>query len=173
MDKKNMLVIAGLVLVIAVVAVVSILMPKQRTALDITVTAPGGVVTTLTPEPNEKAPEATAEDAPASDAPRAWLIISVDDKTYAPYPLTKTGDYTINQKKKRAVNVVHVTESSVMMASSTCSNQLCVAEGEVTLENKEARILGNYIVCLPNGVTLELLNEEEYTALMAGSGNAE
>ena len=53
------------------------------------------------------------------------------------------------------------------MAFSTCDNQLCVSEGVVTLENKADRILGNYIVCLPNGVTLELLNQAEYLALMS------
>ena len=76
--------------------------------------------------------------------------------------------YTINQKKKEAQNVIHVTEDSIQMASSTCDNQLCVTEGVVTLENKASRVLGNYIICLPNGVTLELLNEEEYAALQQG-----
>ena len=67
----------------------------------------------------------------------------------------------IAQKKKNAKNVIHVTEDSIQMASSTCDNQLCVTEGVVTLENKASRVQGNYIICLPNGVTLELLNDEE------------
>ena len=195
MDKKNWWVILILVLVIGVIAVISFVLPKQGGAPVITVTDPGGIITTLAPEPTATSipateaptadaaataapaaetdhPEQEATEKPAEEqaaaSPRAWLLISVDDKTYAPYALTKTGDYTINQKKKNAKNVIHVTEDSVEMAFSTCDNQLCVYEGVVTLENKASRILGNYIVCLPNGVTLELLNEEEYLALMSG-----
>ena len=171
--KKNGLVILGLLAVIAIIAGVSFLLPKSQPAPTVTVTDPGGVVTTVAPESTEAPDRAT--DAPEAeisglqtDTPRAWLLITVDNTTYAPYPLTKTGDYTINQKKKEAQNVIHVTEDSIQMASSTCDNQLCVTEGVVTLENKASRVLGNYIICLPNGVTLELLNEEEYAALQQG-----
>lgn len=194
MDKKNWWVILGLLAVIAIVAAIGFLMPRPDRTPVITVTDPGGVVTTVAPdeelrvEPQptdsaaETAPEATAtpeqtaeaeqtrepgESEETSKTPRGWLLISVDNKTYAPYPLTKTGDYTVNQKKKNAKNVIHVTEDSIEMAFSTCDNQLCVSEGVVTLENKADRILGNYIVCLPNGVTLELLNQAEYLALMS------
>ena len=162
--KKNGLVILGLLAVIAIIAGVSFLLPKSQPAPAVTVTDPGGVVTTVAPDWATEAPEAEISGL-QTDTPRAWLLITVDNTTYAPYPLTKTGDYTINQKKKEAQNVIHVTEDSIQMASSTCDNQLCVTEGVVTLENKASRVLGNYIICLPNGVTLELLNEEEYAAL--------
>ena len=165
--KKNGLVILVLLLIITVIAGISLLMPKDSRRSAVTVTDPGGLITTLAPDTETPEEEEDgdgrvefAERAP--DEPRAWLIITVDNKTYPPYPLTKAGDYTVNQKKKNAVNVIHVTEDSIQMASSTCDNQLCVSEGVVTLENKAGRILGNYIVCLPNGVTLELLNAEEY-----------
>ena len=206
MDKKNWWVILALVLVIGVIAIIGFVLPKQSGAPIVTVTDPGGVITTLAPEPTATdapateapATEIPASDTPATDAPatdspataapaaetdnaapateapaaeqektspRGWLLITVDDKVYTPYALTKTGDYTINQKKKNAKNVIHVTEDSIQMASSTCDNQVCVYEGEVTLENKESRILGGYIVCLPNGVTLQLLDENEYAEL--------
>ena len=165
--KKNGLVILGLLAVIAIIAGVSFLLPKSQPAPTVTVTDPGGVVTTVAPDWATEAPEAEMSGL-QTDTPRAWLLITVDNTTYAPYPLTKTGDYTINQKKKEAQNVIHVTEDSIQMASSTCDNQLCVTEGVVTLENKASRVLGNYIICLPNGVTLELLNEEEYAALQQG-----
>ena len=192
MDKKNWWVILILVLIIGVIAVISFVLPKQGGTPVITVTDPGGIITTLAPEPTATSIPAT--EAPATDAsvtaapaaetdhpeqatekpaeeqaaasPRGWLVITVDDKVYQPYPLTKTGDYTINQKKKNAKNVIHVTEDSIQMASSTCDNQVCVYEGVVTLENKESRILGGYIVCLPNGVTLQLLDENEYAEMM-------
>ena len=192
MDKKNWWVILILVLIIGVIAVISFVLPKQGGTPVITDTDPGGIITTLAPEPTATsipATEAPAADASATAAPaaetdhpdqatekpaeeqaaaspRGWLVITVDDKVYQPYPLTKTGDYTINQKKKNAKNVIHVTEDSIQMASSTCDNQVCVYEGVVTLENKESRILGGYIVCLPNGVTLQLLDENEYAEMM-------
>ena len=178
--KKNGLVILALLAVIAIIAGISFLMPKTEQPHVINVTDPAGIITTMAPDTEPPAATPAADAAPDEDdndvaftespavQPRAWLLITVDDKTYAPYPLTKSGDYTINQKKKNATNVIHVTEDSIQMASSTCDNQLCVTEGVVTLDNKASRILGNYIICLPNGVTLELLNEEEYAALQQG-----
>ena len=177
MDRKNLLVIVTLLMVIAVVAVLGITLPRQRAALPtVTVTDPGGILTTVAPQAETISTETrwsgTHEPAPAAAAetaavPRAWLLITVDGKSYAPYPLTKTGDYTVNQKQKNAKNVIHVTPDSIRMASSTCDNQLCVTEGVVTLDNKASRVLGNYIICLPNGVTLELLDRDEYAALQA------
>ena len=178
MDKKNWTVVLILVAAVAILAVLGLVLPGRNTAKEAapTVTAPDGAVTTLAPEdtpvPEETAvPENTAvpeKTAGTAGEARAWLLITVDDKTYAPMALTKAGDYTVTQKKKGCTNVIHVTEDSVQMASSTCDNQLCVGEGVVTLENKATRILGNYILCLPNGVTLELLNQEEYQAYTEG-----
>lgn len=116
-------------------------------------------------EESEETPKPTA--APLSDEEvRAWLLITVGNTTYSPIPLKQEGNYTIRQDGGEKVNVVHVTTDSVTMASSTCDNQLCVGEGTVTLENKESRILGGYIICLPNGVTLELYSTEEMIELM-------
>jgi hypothetical protein len=47
------------------------------------------------------------------------------------------------------------------MEDSTCENHDCVDQGEVTLENRKDRILGNMIICLPNQVTLQLLTPDE------------
>ena len=116
-------------------------------------------------EESEETPKPTA--APLSDEEvRAWLLITVGNTTYSPIPLKQEGNYTIRQDGGEKVNVVHVTTDSVTMASSTCENQLCVGEGTVTLENKQNRILGGYIICLPNGVTLELYSTEEMLELL-------
>ena len=116
-------------------------------------------------EEKNEAPKPTA--APLSDDEvRAWLLITVGNTTYSPVPLKQEGNYTIRQDGGKKVNVIHVTTDSVTMASSTCDNQLCVGEGTVTLENKETRILGGYIICLPNGVTLELYSTEEMIELL-------
>ena len=42
-----------------------------------------------------------------------------------------------------------------------CENQNCVEQGEVTLENREKRILLNMVICLPHNLRLELVTREE------------
>ncbi len=179
MDRKNLIIIAILVLAVALIGGASWLLTRPRTPAPATgpaVTSPDGAVTPVVAG-ESPAPETglvvTSPDgavtpivpgespAPTKQPVRAWMVVTVDRKSTV-YPLTKTGDYTIEQKKKHATNVIHVTPDSITMASSTCDNQLCVSEGTVTLDNKADRILGNYIICLPNSVQLELLNEAEY-----------
>ena len=121
--------------------------------------------------PAARAGESAEKAGPATEPlkdeeVRAFLLITVGKVTYSPIPLKQEGNYTIRQDGGKKVNVIHVTPDSVAMASSTCDNQLCVDEGTVTLENKENRILGGYIICLPNGVTLELCSAEEMAELM-------
>ena len=53
-------------------------------------------------------------------------------------------------------NVISFTENGVYMAFSTCDNQLCVHQGEVTRDNFSSRALGTRILCLPNRVMVEL-----------------
>ena len=114
----------------------------------------------------EEGKEAVPTPAPLSGSEvRAYLVITVDNTTYSPLPLRQEGNYTIRQEGGAKVNVIHVTPDSVTMASSTCDNQLCVGEGTVTLDNKDTRILGGYIICLPNKVTLELYSAEEINNL--------
>lgn len=59
------------------------------------------------------------------------------------------------------VNHVEVKDGAIFMADSTCPDQQCVDQGEVTMENYEERVLRNWIVCLPNQVTVELTLEDE------------
>ena len=126
---------------------------------------PGAVVTdgapTMAPS-DAPSPQATSDGAEATAAPaRAYLLVTVGGVAYQPLPLTQEGDYTITQKATGAENVIHVSTEGVYMKSSTCENHDCVQQGEVTLDNKDARILGNMIICLPNQVTLELYSEQE------------
>lgn len=60
------------------------------------------------------------------------------------------------------INIIRITDKAVFMESSTCENQDCVGQGEVTLENKELRILSNYIICLPHQVVVQLYSAEEF-----------
>ena len=43
------------------------------------------------------------------------------------------------------------------MESSTCENQDCVGQGTVNVDTYEQRILGTYIICLPNEVVIEMV----------------
>ena len=52
--------------------------------------------------------------------------------------------------------MVEVTAEGAVMLSSTCHNQLCVKMGEVTRDNWETRPNQQFIICLPNRVSVEL-----------------
>ena len=81
-------------------------------------------------------------------------------------PLPDEGEYSYHLEQilpdgTPAENVIHLTPDGVWMEDSTCENHDCVQQGEVTIDNRKDRILGNMIICLPNQVTLQLLTPEE------------
>ena len=90
----------------------------------------------------------------------AYLRVQAGDSVWEPIPLVDGGEYTMKQSDE-LVNVIHTTATGAVMHSSTCDNQSCVEQGWVTLENRESRVLGNLIICLPNEVVLEVLTPEE------------
>lgn len=183
----NVLIVTALLLIVAVLMVVlrrnapanvdanAPLLPM--TATDAPTEAPTEAPTALatstpeaaaTPEitatPEEAAapeitdvPEATA--TPDLSQVEAFLVVTVGDKTYQPIPLTEEGYYRLRHGD--CINIVHVTPTSINMHEANCENQDCVEQGEVTLENKDTRILGNMIICLPNQVTLQLYSRDE------------
>ena len=83
------------------------------------------------------------------------VIITVDGKEYARVPLSKPRTVTVTQEDG-SVNVVEVSDHGAVMAHSTCDNQLCVKMGEVTVDNWEFRPNQQFIICLPNRVSVEL-----------------
>lgn len=177
----NVLIVAALLLIVAVLMVVlrrnapanvdanAPLLPL--TATDAPTEAPTEVPTELATSTPEAAatPEITAApevtDAPEATATpdlsqvKAFLVVTVGDKTYQPIPLTEEGYYRLRHGD--CINIVHVTPTSIDMHEANCDNQDCVEQGEVTLENKDTRILGNMIICLPNQVTLQLYSRDE------------
>ena len=130
----------------------------------VTVTSPSGETATPVPE-DSQSPEVTFD--PASI--KAWLLVTAGGTTYQPIPLVEEGEYSVIQEETGAKNVIHVTTESVDMKSSTCENQDCVKQGVVSLENRDSRLLGNMIICLPNQVTLELYTTEELIQLLSGT----
>ena len=83
------------------------------------------------------------------------VIITVDGKEYARIPLSRPQTVTVAQENG-CVNVVEVSDHGAVMHSSTCDNQLCVNMGEVTVDNWEFRPNQQFIICLPNRVSIEL-----------------
>jgi hypothetical protein len=83
------------------------------------------------------------------------VIITINGKEYARVPLAQPQTVTVAQDNG-CVNVVEVSDHGAVMLSSTCDNQLCVEMGEVTVDNWEFRPNQQFIICLPNRVSIEL-----------------
>ena len=90
----------------------------------------------------------------------AYLRISVNNRMYEPIPLQE--DFSVDILREGGYrNEVINTSGTVSMSFSTCDNQLCVHQGGVSVDNRDLRALYNQIVCLPNEVLLEVLDEKE------------
>lgn len=94
-----------------------------------------------------------------SDVDENMVIITVDGKEYARVPLSQPRTVTVDQGDG-CVNVIDVSNHGAVMQSSTCDNQLCVHMGEVTVDNWEYRANQQFIICLPNRVSVELVVTE-------------
>lgn len=88
------------------------------------------------------------------------VMIYIGNEVYKRIPLGKEQIITVDQGGGK-VNEVFITERGVHMHSSTCANQDCLKQGDVTLDNYQSRVLSNWIICLPNQVSVELVVEEE------------
>lgn len=92
---------------------------------------------------------------PVKTAEEDMVIITVDGKEYARVPLSRPQTVTVRQDNG-SVNVIEVSDHGAVMQSSTCGNQLCVKMGEVTVDNWQLRPNQQFIICLPNRVSVEL-----------------
>ena len=87
-------------------------------------------------------------------------------------PLPLEGEYTRTVRQvmddgTEAVNVLHLTADGFRMEESNCPGHDCMEEGEVTLENREERILWNMVICLPHQLIAELLTREEAERMLS------
>ena len=160
----NVLIVAALLLIVAVLMVVlrrnapanvdanAPLLPLTATdaPTELAISTPEAAVTpeitaapeaTAAPEVTD-VPEATA--TPDLSQVKAFLVVTVGDKTYQPIPLTEEGYYRFRHGD--CINIVHVTPTSIDMHEANCDNQDCVEQGAVTLETKHTRIWGNRII---------------------------
>ena len=90
-----------------------------------------------------------------TQSPPAYGIIYVGDEVFRKVPIDEYGSVTVDQGGGK-VNVVTIDENGVRMESSSCKNQICVKQGTISLETADELALGRWIICLPNGVSVEL-----------------
>ena len=91
---------------------------------------------------------------------RGYGVLTVGGRQYGdPIPMDRDKIITIKQDDGK-INKVHITPQEVYMESSTCDNQDCVGQGAVNVDTYEQRILGTYVICLPNEVVIEMVPAE-------------
>lgn len=88
-----------------------------------------------------------------------YADIYVNDMLYEAVPLNEDTVITIDQGDGK-VNYVQVKDGAIFMEDSSCADHLCINQGAMSPENYEKRPLLNWIICLPNLVTVELRIEE-------------
>ena len=91
----------------------------------------------------------------APKAPSATVTIFVGGTQYRQVRADDYQTITIDQGGGKK-NVVVIDERGVRMESSTCKNQICVHHGVIDPNNADKLLLDNWIICLPNGVTVEV-----------------
>lgn len=167
MRNRNLWVLIGVAVLIAVVAAVGFWMPQEKREVTVGATLePAAASTPEATQPTAEPAVSGATAAPEATARKAdaYLLVTVAGMLYEPIAIYEEGEYTVRRGEME--NVIHVTPDSVTMKSSTCDNQDCVLQGTVTLENMTQRVLSNMIICLPNEITLELHTPESLTQVL-------
>ena len=100
-----------------------------------------------------------------SDPSTAYVLVRMPNPVGL-LPLPTEGEYsrtirTILADGTEAVNILHLTPDGFWMEDANCEGHDCVKQGEVTLANREDRILWNMIICLPHQLSAELITREE------------
>ncbi len=92
---------------------------------------------------------------------RGHVVLTVNGRQYGdPIPMDREKVITLRQEDGK-INKVHITPEKVFMESSTCDNQDCVQQGEITVDNYKTRVLSTYVICLPNNVSIEFIPAEQ------------
>lgn len=84
----------------------------------------------------------------------AVAVVTVDGKEYGRYSLKEDTRVTISQGENE--NVLVIQDGYADIVSATCPDKICV---------RHAKINGNgqTMVCLPNKVVVEIVNQDEET----------
>ena len=173
--RKDALIVAAVLVVAVALLAASRLMPKtdlsQKTAqetlapdaieyLDATAAPAATEVPAATEAPKQVASVVGPMPAPQTAEVKGYVVITVGNRQYGdPIPMDRDKVITVHQSDGKE-NKVHITPEKVYMEHSTCENQDCVGQGEITLENYKTRILSTFVICLPNAVTIEMVPVE-------------
>lgn len=110
-----------------------------------------------TAEPAQEAAMAGPMPPKKAGTVRGYVVLTVGGRQYGdPIPMDRDKIITLKQDDGK-LNKVHITPETVYMEFSTCENQDCVGQGEVHVDTYKDRILGTYIICLPNNVSVEMV----------------
>ena len=173
--RKDALIVAAVLVVAVALLAASRLMPQtdlsQKTAqetlapdaieyLDATAAPAATEVPAATEAPKQVASVVGPMPAPQTAEVKGYVVITVGNRQYGdPIPMDRDKVITVRQSDGKE-NKVHITPEKVYMEHSTCENQDCVGQGEITLENYKTRILSTFVICLPNAVTIEMVPVE-------------
>lgn len=91
-----------------------------------------------------------------TDTATPYLRITVPGQTYELIALDAEREIVIDQEDG-SHNVIEVFVGGFRMKESNCTNQDCVLQGDVTVDNIGERALANEVICLPHKVVLELV----------------
>ena len=156
LKNKNVWLVVAL---LAVSAIVLLFATQMNTAPD---TLPDEIVTA---QNTVSAPDATP--SPDANMPLGYLLVQRNGEG-GWIPLSTGEDMTVSitdEEDENIRNVIHITKNSFYMESSTCDNQDCVDQGEVSLENMDERMLMNMVICLPHQLSVELYSIEQLVEL--------
>ena len=113
-----------------------------------------------TREPKKEAAMVGPMPPKKAEVVRGHVILTVGGRQYGdPIAMDRDKIITLRQDDGK-INKVHITPEKVYMESSTCENQDCVQQGEVHVDTYKDRILGTYVICLPNNVSIEMVPVE-------------
>ena len=89
----------------------------------------------------------------------AEVTVYVGGEVYAKVSASDYQTITVDQGDGK-VNVIVIDASGVRMDSSTCKNQICVRHSTIDPAQADELLLDHWIVCLPNGVSVEVSGAE-------------
>lgn len=112
-------------------------------------------------EPRQEAAMVGPMPPKKAEVVRGHVLLTVGGRQYGdPIPMDRDKIITLRQEDGK-INKVHITPEKVYMESSTCDNQDCVQQGEITVDNYKTRVLSTYVICLPNNVSIEFIPAEQ------------
>lgn len=83
----------------------------------------------------------------------AVAVVTVDGKEYGRYPLTENARITIDAGNGN-INVLVIRDGYADIVKATCPDKICVNHAKI-------RGNGQTMVCLPNQVVVEIVNQKE------------